>query len=151
MTASLPRSSNPIERSFYDLTTRVDILGRTAKGRYDTTDPAVALKRIKEVRTALAAMEMVCRQDVKDRREAAKAAAEAEAARIAYETQVRRERGLLAPVVEPVEQPVREFAADGLVAMAKATAEDRALTATKTRPAGIGRLLGGLRRKAAVA
>lgn len=150
MTAALPRSSNPIERSFFELATRVDILGRTAKGRYDTTDPAVALKRIKEVRTALAAMEVVCRQDVKDRREAAAAAKAADAARVAYETQIRRERGILAPA-QPVEQPAREAAADGLVAMAKASAEDRALTATKTRPAGIGRLLGGLRRKTAAA
>jgi hypothetical protein len=144
------RASNPIERAFYNLETRVGVLGRGAKGRNETIDPKVSLKRIKEVRTALAQLEAACRQEVKDRAAAKKAHAEAEAARIAYENSIRAARA--AAQKAAAEEPAkinpnfeREPAVEGLVAMAKLSAlpdEELTVSATKTRPAGIARFLG---------
>ncbi len=118
---TLNHSSNPIERDFYAIDIALNFLGRTAKGRYDTIDPAKALKQARELEAAVKAFKATCRQDILDRKEAAAAKKVAEAARTAYEAQVVAERRARGETIT-----LREYAADGLVAMAKAAQDDDA-------------------------
>jgi len=61
------RTSNDLERSFYELFYAVQNVGRSTKGRYDMTDPARALLDAKTVRQQLLKLERVCRADIRKR------------------------------------------------------------------------------------
>lgn len=115
------RSSNPIERDFYEIDTALNVLGRTAKGRYDTIDPAKALKQARQLEAALKTFKATCRQDIIDRKTAAQAAKVAEAERQEREAAIVAERKARGEAIT-----IPGYAAEGLVIMAKAAQEDEA-------------------------
>ena len=121
MTVATPvRSSNPIERDYYGVETALHFLGRTAKGRYDTIDPAKALKQAREIEVALKAFKATCRQDIIDRKQAAVLAKQAEQERAEREAAIRAARAARGEPASP------GYVADGLVAMATAMKSDEA-------------------------
>ena len=58
------RLSNELERSFYNLSYAVQNLGRSLRGRYDMTNPAIALEDIKVAKQRLIDLERACKTDL---------------------------------------------------------------------------------------
>lgn len=132
MTQVLPGASNPVERAFYNLNTRVDVMGRAAKG-HKLVDPTKALKEAKAVEAALKEFKATCRQEIADRKAAAAAHKVAEAERVAYEAAIRAAREAAAAARAATSGQInpnfeRDGAVEGLVVMARAAQEDRAIT-----------------------